>query len=196
MKKVFFAIMCMASFSMMTACGGSKDNKGNAEATPAENEPAKEQVTEEQEATATANEDDGTLDMATFASKVKEVCGLEPFTTDEMTKVKVWYSESEMSGKQYNMTSPVADGIDGEAIQREYFNAFAKVADGNKIYGFNMDGSRGTDAFSDYDEYVKFIKANGMYAKAQYAYDYNGKPIKIYCDVSFGDFGLFVTFEK
>ena len=32
--------------------------------------------------------------------------------------------------------------------------------------------------------------------KVTYAYDYNGKPIEIYCSVSFGDFGLFVTFEK
>lgn len=186
----------MVGLTLTTACGGSKDNKGAAEATPAENEPAKEQVTEEQEPAIAENENDGTLDMTTFASQVKEVCGVEPFTTDEMTKVKVWYSESEMSGKQYNMTSPVADGIDGEAIQRDYFNAFAKVADGNKIYGINMNGTRGNDTFSDYDEYVKFIKANGIYNKATYAYDYNGKPIEIYCFISFGDFGLFVTFEK
>ena len=194
-KNIFLALICMAGLSMMTACGG-KDSKGAAEATATEDKPAKEQVTNEQEAAVTESENDGTLDMATFASQVKEVCGVEPFTTDEMTKVKVWYSESEMSGKQYNMTSPVADGIDGEAVQRDYFNAFAKVADGNKIYGINMNGSRGTDAFSDYDEYVKFIKANGIYNKATYAYDYNGKPIEIYCCVSFGDFGLFVTFEK
>ena len=194
-KNIFFALICMAGLSMMTACGG-KDNKGAAEATATEDEPAKEQVTNEQEPAVTESENDGTLDMATFASKVKEVCGVEPFTTDEMTKVKVWYSESEMSGKQYNMTSPVADGIDGEAVQRDYFNAFAKVADGNKIYGIIMNGSRGNDTFSDYDVYVKFIKANGIYNKVTYAYDYNGKPIEIYCSVSFGDFGLFVTFEK
>ena len=193
-KNFLLALMCLVCLSLATACGGSKDNKDAAQATPESNEPATEQVNDEQENTAAESEDNADMDMATFASQMKEVCGLEPFTTDEMTKVKLRYSESENSGKEYMMTSPVADGIDGEAVQRDYFNACAKVADDNKIYGFNMDGSRGTDAFSDYDEYVKFIKANGMYAKAQYAYDYNGKPIKVYCSVSFGDFGLIVNF--
>ena len=93
------------------------------------------------------------------------------------------------------MASPVAEDIDGEAVQREYFNAFAKVADGDKIYGFHMDGTRGSDVFKDYDEYVKFIQANGDYAKANYGYDYNGKKINVNCFVAFGDFGLTVKVE-
>lgn len=71
----------------------------------------------------------------------------------------------------------------------------AKIADDNTIYGYHMNGSRGDDKFKDYDSYVKFIKANGDYAKAQYGYDYKGKKVKVYCSVAFGDFGLNVTLE-
>lgn len=192
MKKTFFALMCMAGFTMMTACGG-KDNKGAAENTPAGNEPATEQVTNEQKPAATETESNDAPDFATFAEQVKEFCGLAPFTTDGMTNVKLSSGESERSGKEYSVYADVTDNIDKEGVQREYFNAFAKIADGGNIYGFHMNGNRGTDAFKNYDEYVKFIKENGDYAKAIYGYDYNGKPVKVYCNVSFGDFGLTVS---
>lgn len=192
MKKTIFALMCMAGFTMMSACGG-KDNKGAAENTTAENQPTTEQVTDEQEPAATETESNDTPDFATFAEQVKEICGVAPFTTDEMSDVKARIEESEERGKEYCVYASVADDIDKEAVQREYFNAFAKAADGGNIYGFHMNGTRGTDAFKDYDEYVKFIKENGDYAKAIYGYDYNGKPIKVYCAISFGDFGLTVS---
>lgn len=194
-KTFFFALMCMVGLTMTTACGGSKDNKGATEAAPADNETTTEQVAGKTEATATDSQSDAAMDVSAFAEQVKEVCGLAPFTTEKMTNVKVWYEENEVRGKQYYMTSPVTDDIDGEALQREYYNAFAKVADGGKMYGFHMDQTRGTDVFKDYDEYVKFIKANGDYAKAMYGYDYNGKPIQVNCSVSFGDFGLTVTLQ-
>ena len=108
-----------------------------------------------------------------------------------MTKIVV----RKDSENEYFMASPVTDDIDKEGVQREYFNAFANAADGNTIYGFHMDGERGTDAFKNYDEYVKYIKANGDYAKAQYGYDYKGKQVKVNCFVAFGDFGLTVTVE-
>ena len=188
MKKNFiFALTCMASLAIVTACGGGNANK-SAEAQVAE---ASEQVEETTEAAApetTASE--AALSIDDFSAQLKEACGIAPITNDKMTKIHV-----SKNGNEFFMASPVTDDIDKDAVQREYFNAFAKIADGNKIYGFHMDESRGTDAFKDYDEYVKFIKANGDYAVARYGYDYNGKPVKVNCAVALGDFGLTVTVE-
>ena len=181
--KFYFALMCMASFAFMTACG----NKSNS---PEATETSTEQKVETTETVApetTPAEVSMTFDE--FSAQLKDICGVAPIVNDKMTKILV-RKESE---NEYFMSSPVAADIDVEAVQREYFNSFAKVADGNKIYGFNMNGSRGNDTFKDYDEYVKFIKANGCYAKTNYGYDYNGKQVNVYCSVSFGDFGLDVT---
>lgn len=169
--------MWFACLVFMTACG-NENKSGTTEATE-ENAEQKEETTP---IAVSVTFDD-------FSAQLKDICGVAPIVNDKMTKILV----RKDSENEYFMSSPVVADIDGEAVQREYFNSFAKVADGNKIYGFNMNGSRGNDSFNDYDEYVKFIKANGCYAKTNYSYDYNGKQVNVYCSVSFGDFGLNVT---
>ena len=187
MKKFnfYFALMCIAGLVFMAACGNG--NKSDNTEVTSENTEQKVETTEATVPETTPTEVSITFDD--FSAQLKDICGVAPIVNDKMTKILV-RKESE---NEYFMSSPVAADIDGEAVQREYFNSFAKVADGNKIYGFNMNGSRGNDTFKDYDEYVKFIKANGCYAKANYGYDYNGKQVNVYCSVSFGDFGLDVT---
>ena len=186
MKKLYLSIITLVALTLSACGGGNKSGESAQEAAPGEN------VAETAEAEApetTAAE--GELTFEDFSAQLQEACGLAPIVNDKMTDVRVRKSQE----NEFMVTSPVADDIDKEAVQREYFNAFAKVAEGNNIYGFHMDGMRGTDAFKDYDQYVKYIKANGDYAKAQYGYDYKGKQVKVYCAVAFGDFGLTVTIE-
>ena len=162
MKKFYSILIALATMTLMS-CGG--ENKTNSQT-----------ETNAEESTATT---------------VEAFCGIEPITSDKMTKI-VARRECET---EFFMASPVTADIDKEGVQREYYNAFAKVADGGKMYGFHMNQTRGDDGFKDYDEYVKFIKANGDYAKAIYGYDYNGKKIYVNCAVSFGDFGLTVKLQ-
>ena len=181
MKKISLLLISVAVLTF-TACGGGEKSNQVAEA-PAIDEPVAEE--------AEAPEATGSMTFEDFSAQLKEACGIEAIANEKMTKIVVRKDKE----NEFFMASPVTDDIDKEAVQREYFNAFAKAADGNKIYGINMDGSRGNDTFKDYDEYVKFIKANGQYAKANYSYDYQGKPVNVYCAVSLGDFGLTVTLK-
>lgn len=187
MKKIYLALMCMASLALLTACGGGNANQNTETQEPEASEPTAEAT----ETAAPETSDNSPMTIEDFSAQLKEACGLEAITNDKMTKIIVRKDKE----NEYFMSSPVADDIDGEAVQREYFNACAKIADGNNVYGYHMNGARGDDKFKDYDSYVKFIKANGDYAIAQYGYDYQGKKVKVYCSVSFGDFGLDVTVE-
>ncbi|MBR1667025.1 MAG: hypothetical protein IJ693_01960 [Bacteroidaceae bacterium] len=184
MKKIYLSIVCIAALALM-ACGGNS-NKTEA---PEESVEQVEETAETETPETTSSETP--MDFEDFSAQLKGACGVAAIANDKMTKIVVRKDDE----NKFFMASPVTDDIDKDAVQREYFNAFAKVADGNNIYGFHMNGERGTDAFKDYDEYVKFIKANGDYAVANYGYDYKGKPVKVSCFVAFGDFGLDVTIE-
>jgi hypothetical protein len=187
MRKTVYALMCMASLAIMTACGGGNTNQN----TETQETEATEPTAEATETAAPETADNSPMTFEDFSAQLKEACGLEAIANDKMTKI-ITRKDKE---NEYFMASPVDDDIDGEAVQREYFNACAKVADGNNVYGYYMNGERGSEGFKDYDSYVKFIKANGEFNKAQYGYDYQGKKVKVYCSVSFGDFGLDVTVE-
>ena len=184
MKKIYYSIVCTTAL-VLTACGGNNSNT----AAPEESKEQPAEVTKTVAPETTEN--NAQLTIEDFSSQLQEACGLAPIINDKMTTIKVRKGKE----NEYLMSSPVSDDIDGEAVQREYFNSFAKIADDNTIYGYHMNGTRGDDKFKDYDSYVKFIKANGDYAKAQYGYDYKGKKVKVYCSVAFGDFGLNVTLE-
>ena len=170
-----------------------EENRGgnSSKTTEAPEAEATEQTAEAAEAAPDTTASQGSLTFEDFSAQLKEACGVAPITTDKMTNIKV----RKDGENDFSMNSPVSDESDRIDVQRNYFNAFAKVADGNKIYGFHMDRTRGDDAFKNYDEYIKFINANGDYDKATYGYDYNGKKVTVYCAVAFGDFGLHVTAE-
>ena len=186
MKKFYSILIALATMTLMS-CGGENKTNSQTETNAEESTATTVEAVEE----AVAPEANVELSFEEFSSQMKEFCGVEPITSDKMTKI-VARRESET---EFFMASPVTADIDKEGVQREYYNAFAKVADGGKMYGFHMDQTRGDDVFKDYDEYVKFIKANGDYAKAIYGYDYNGKKIHVNCAVSFGDFGLTVKLQ-
>jgi len=195
MKKFYSILIALATMTLLSCGGENKTNsqaETNAEKPATTTEEASTKVEPEKQVEQTVvPEANGELSFEEFSAQMKEFCGIEPITNDKMTKIVV-RRESET---EFFMASPVTADIDKEGVQREYYNAFAKVADGGKMYGFHMNQTRGDDVFKDYDEYVKFIKANGNYAKAIYGYDYNGKQIYVDCAVSFGDFGLTVKLQ-
>lgn len=187
MKKTFLAFLCMASLAVMTACGGGNNTKTTTtndepqttEQTAVEQPAVTEEVTPT-EATAPSIDD--------FSAQLKEACGIEAITFPEMTNLKVERS-TESEYYDYFMASPVSSDLSKETVQRAYFEAITKIADGNKVYGIGMNG-RGDDSFKTYDEYADFIKKNGIYSLATYSYDLNGQRIDINCGVSFGDFSF------
>lgn len=193
MKKLLLSAVCFATFTLVACVDGNKSKSEGTEAGEGQMEqtlPSQKAETLESE-DLDVNTDSAPIAFDIFSAQMEKACGLEPIVGDKMDNIKV----SKDADNDYTLYASVPDNFDGEGIQREYFNAFAGVADGNAVYGFHMDQSRGADVFRDYDEYVSFIRANGTYAKAQYGYDYKGKRVKVYCSAAFGDFGLHVVVE-
>ena len=64
-------------------------------------------------------------------------------------------------------------------MERQYFEALTKIADGGKIYATDADGKRIPKAFTRFDDYRQFIANNPQYPKNHYSYDSGGKPLNI-----------------
>ena len=64
-------------------------------------------------------------------------------------------------------------------MDRQYFEALKKIADGGKVYATDADGKRYPKAFTRFDDYSKFIADNPQYPKNYYSYDSGGKPFNI-----------------
>ena len=76
-----------------------------------------------------------------------------------------------------------ADSTEDSAMQadmeRQYFEALVKIADGGKAYALDADGKRSAKAFKTFEEYEKFIADNPQYPRNRYAYDADGKPFNV-----------------
>ena len=64
-------------------------------------------------------------------------------------------------------------------MDRQYFEALTKIADGGKVYATDVDGKRISKAFTRYDDYKQFIAANPQYPKNYYSYDSGGTSFNI-----------------
>lgn len=139
MKKIYLALMCMVSLTLMTACGGSKDNK-NAEA-------ANDDETTEQKNDATATAADTDSPMAKFEATLKSCYGL----TLDQVKPDFAFSETNKQGTSMfygdNQSDVKANLLkaDGTDPTQEEFNAYATKIynltksisqDGKNIVGF------------------------------------------------------------
>ena len=64
-------------------------------------------------------------------------------------------------------------------MERQYFEALVKIADGGKVYAIDTDGKRSAKAFTRFKDYEKFIADNPQYPRNRYSYDSDGKPFNI-----------------
>lgn len=64
-------------------------------------------------------------------------------------------------------------------MERQYFEALKKIADGGKVYATDADGKRIPKAFTRFDEYEKFIANNPQFPKNHYSYDSKGKSFNV-----------------
>ncbi|MBR5671634.1 MAG: hypothetical protein IKX11_07245 [Bacteroidales bacterium] len=64
-------------------------------------------------------------------------------------------------------------------MERQYFEALVKIADGGKVYAIDTDGKRSAKAFTRFKDYEKFIANNPQYPRNRYSYDSDGKPFNI-----------------
>ena len=139
MKKIYLALMCMAGFTLMTACGGKSENKGG-EVANAEN------TEQEAEADATVDADSPT---AKFEKALKDCYGLTfdqvkpDFAISETNNqgASMFYGESTNGGVNANLLK-----ADGNDPTQDEFNAYATKIynltksisqDGKNIVGFN-----------------------------------------------------------
>lgn len=185
-RKLFAFLLLAGGIAMLTACSGDKSE--NADSSDNATEATTANAEEQPQAAEPAE-----LSFEQFSSELKEFCGLEPIKFDEMSNIKVNHENSDHA--DYSLYASLAAGGNTDKMMGTYFNAIAKIADNGKIYGIDMQGNRGNDTFSNFDEYVKFIKANGVYAKARYSYDYQGKRVDVNCMADYigdGTFGLSV----
>ena len=72
-----------------------------------------------------------------------------------------------------------ADSANQAHIERLYFEALAKIADGGKVYATDAEGQRIPKAFTNFDDYIQFITDNPQYPKNHFSYDSGGKPCYI-----------------
>ncbi len=140
MKKIYLALMCMAGFTLMTACGGKSENKGGEAANGEQN------TEQETESDATADADSPT---ANFEKVLKDCYGLTfdqvkpDFAISETNNqgTSLFYGESTNGDAKANLQK--ADGTDPT---QDEFNAYATKIynltksisqDGKNIVGFN-----------------------------------------------------------
>ena len=153
MKKICLALMCMAGFTLMAACGGKSDKKaGEAD------EVADEQGTEQENKADTKAEADGPT--ATFETALKDCYGLTfdqvkpDFAISETNKQghSLFYGETRDADAKANLLK--ADGTD---VTQEEFNAYATKMynltksisqDGKNIVGFN-EASTSAEALAE-----------------------------------------------
>ena len=64
-------------------------------------------------------------------------------------------------------------------MERQYFEALTKMADGGKVYATDADGKRIPKAFTRFEYYRQFIADNPQYPKNHYSYDSGGKSFNI-----------------
>lgn len=77
------------------------------------------------------------------------------------------------------MSEETADPVLTAEMERRYFEALVKIADGGKAYALDADGKRSAKAFKTFDEYEKFITDNPQYIRNRYSYDADGKPFNV-----------------
>ena len=64
-------------------------------------------------------------------------------------------------------------------IERRYFEALTKIADGGKVYATDADGKRSPKAFTRFEDYRQFIADNPQYPKNYYSYDADGNSTNV-----------------
>ena len=76
-------------------------------------------------------------------------------------------------------SAATADNAMQAQMERQYFEALAKIADGGKVYATDADGKRSPKAFTRFDDYSQFIADNPQYPKNHYSYDTKGKSFNV-----------------
>lgn len=143
MKKIYLALMCMAGFALMTACGGKSDKKDGA---TADGDATEQDSEQKAEAKTTADSDSP---IAKFETALKDCYCLTfdqvkpDFAISETDKQghSLFYGDTRDADAKANLMK--ADGTD---VTQEEFNAYATKMynltksisqDGKNIVGFN-----------------------------------------------------------
>lgn len=162
MKKIYLALMCMASLAIVTACGGGNASK-NAEAeAPADGEAAQEQVAEQAKIDV-SNLTLGDANNDNYTELVKFCCGVDPNPGDGMTLEKAYGSPGNA-----NMKFKGAKGIEERDLQKIYFERCQAVADDGTIYTTKSDGVNGIQKGEPIKSFDDFKGVN-------WVYEYKGK---------------------
>lgn len=168
MKKIYLALMCIASLAIVTACGGGNASKNNAEA-PACEEAAQEQVAE-QAKTDVSGLTLGDANNDNYVELVKSSCGVDPNPSDGMTLEKAYGSPGNA-----NIKFKGAKGIEERDLQKIYFERCQAVADDGTIYTTVSDGANGIQK-------GEAIKSFDDFKGVNWVYEYKGKIVN--CSVS------------
>lgn len=76
-------------------------------------------------------------------------------------------------------SAETADSAMQARMDRQYFEALKKIADGGKVYATDADGKRIPKAFTRFDDYRQFIANNPQYPKNHYSYDSGGTSFNV-----------------
>ena len=167
MKKIYLALMCMAGFTLMTACGGKSENKGG--------EAANGEESTEQKADDKAEAGADLSAMAKFDKTLNATYGIS------MTDLAPSFSYAEKNAKggdlfygEENGSKAVAHFMkaDGTDVTQEEFNEFA-----TKLYnltkGISQDGKnvKGFVSGETLDEALQEVPIEKCIGKNEYDVD-------------------------
>jgi hypothetical protein len=123
------------------------------------------------------------LSLITVAAMTLAACGGNKSNSQaeaaEEAQAPAMEATAEMTAEETADSAETADPVLTAEMERRYFEALVKIADGGKAYALDADGKRSAKAFNIFDEYEKFITDNPQYIRNRYSYDADGKPFNV-----------------
>ena len=186
MKKVFLAMVCMASFVLMTACGGGNAKKDGSEGTAEVKKETKasKSVKSEWEA---IDPNDEAFKHKPYLDKVKEIGGFEIGKPKTSTIMEAFwfYGENELENTP---TSYIIRFICSESsIKHSYFNAYTQavwdackeVADEGRIFVLRSGKEQDIPTFIEEGMEAFIVEGKEIEYYHKWYYKLNGVTMKV-----------------
>ena len=186
MKKVFLAMVCMASFVMMTACGGGGAKKESSEGTAEVKKEAKasKSVKGEWEA---IDPNDEAFRNKPYLDKAKEIGGFEIGKPKSSIINEAIQFSGEGELKDTAISYLIRFGCGEEQIKSSYFDAYAqaiwdackKVADGGRIFTLIAKKEQDFSSLSDAEKKINSVEGDELDHSFKWNYILNGVTMNV-----------------
>ena len=186
MKKVFVALMCMASLVIMTACGGGNAKKDASGETAEVKKEAKASKSVKGEWDAIDPNDEAFRNKP-YLDIAKEIGGFEVGKPKNSIINEAIRFSGEGELKNTAVSYLIRFGCGEEQIKPSYFDAYAqavwdackKVADGGRIFTLNAGKEQDLSSLSDAERENKSTEGNELDHSFKWYYNLNGVTMNV-----------------